>query len=228
MQELSKERIGRFTASSIWKLMSGGKTRETYIFEKAEEIVYGHTKSFSNKHIEHGLENEWEGIQSAQEVMGELIEPLNQKYFPINKNCGATPDAKVVTLSSITKASLDIKCPTTTFFKQKMIQIRESKPLYQNVPKESYYQGQMQMMALSKENERLGHPPVKEHYLVRYLTNMEIDDGGNKIEYDLPLETRLFYKKITAHEGVQNEILKMVSEAIKERDLLVRVFMNPI
>ncbi len=99
-----------------------------------------------------------------------------------------------------------------------MIFIKESKPEFQNVPKAMFYQGQMQMLAMG----------VKEHYLVRYLTAMGLDYYGNPLEYDLPLESRIFYQKIKADERVQAQIIGLVAEAAKERDLLVKIFKKPI
>lgn len=218
MLTLSKDRLGRFTASSIHKLFTGGATRETYIFEKAEEIIKGHSKQFSSKHTEHGHMHEFEAIQSFAEVSGLNVVYTDQVYYPINDNCGSTPDAKVVDFSDNVLASCDVKCPPETFFKQKMLFIKESKPQYQNVPKEFFYQGQMQMMSLK----------VNEHYLARYLTAMDIDFDGNKVEYDLPLNTRLFYQKITADSRVQEQILRLVEAASKERDLLVKIMKQPI
>lgn len=217
---LSNERIGKFTASSIHKLFVGGNgaTRDTYILEIAEEFVKGHQKRFSNKHTDHGHMNEYEAITSFKEATGLLVEYLDQQYFPINDNCGATPDAKVIDFAGKTIASCDVKCPTETFFKQKMIQIAQSKPKYQNVPKEMYYQAQMQMLALN----------IDEHYLVRYLTSMEIDQDGNKIEYDLDLNVRLFYKHIEADKIVQEEILEAVEIASKERDKYIELLIQPI
>lgn len=228
MQTLSKERLGRFTASSIWKLFAGGVTRDTYIFEKAEELVMGHVKEFSNKHTDHGHMHEQEAVENFSEVSGLVVENLLQQYFPINENCGATPDAAVKNFSNVILASSDVKCPTTTFFKQKMIFINESKPKYQNVPKEMFYQGQMQMMALTKHNRMLKHPPVGEHYLVRYLTAMDTDYHGNTIEYDLPLNVRLFYQCVKADSDVQQEIIRLVKEAVEERDILVKILMKPV
>lgn len=217
---LSPERIGKFTASDIYKLFIGGKgsTRDKYIFEKAQEVVTGHQKKFSNKHTDHGHMNEYEAIASFKDVTGFNVEYLDQQYFAINDNCGATPDAKVVDFSDNIIASCDVKCPTETFFEQKLLQIKESKPKYQNVPKEMYYQAQMQMMALGTDT----------HYLVRYLTSMEVDFNGDKIEYNLPLEVRLFYKEIKADKEVQDEILRLVEEASKERDALVKILLSPI
>ena len=217
---LSNERLGKFTASSIHKLFVGGKgaTRDSYIFEKAEEIVKGHAKMFNNRHTEHGHMNEFEAIESFQEVSGLLVEYLEQEYFAINSNAGATPDAKVVDFNGKTIASVDVKCPTETFFQQKMLMIKESKPEFQNVPKQYFYQAQMQMLALG----------VDTHYLVRYLTKSDLDYEGNKVEYNLPLNVRLYWKRITADKSVQDDILSLVEAAATERDLLVEIFTKPI
>lgn len=230
MQTLSNERLGNFTASRISDLFVGGKgvTRDKYIFEKAEEAVKGHGKSFSNRYTDHGNMNEFEAIQSFSELTGLNIEQLGQEYFAINENCGATPDAKVVDFKDVIIASVDAKCPPETFYTQKIMLIKESKPEYQNSPKSMFYQAQMQMMALTEHNRKLGHPPVTEHYLVRYLTSMDIDYDGNKIEYNLPLESRLFYKIIKQDVEVQNKILELVEIAAKERDVLINIFKKPI
>lgn len=218
MQTLSKDRLGKFTASEIHKLFTGGKTRETYIFEVAEEKVKGHAKEFSNKHTDHGHMHEHEAIMNFGEVTGLLVENLQQEFFKINDNCGATPDAKVIDFSGKVLASVDVKCPTTSFFEQKMLFIKEAKPEFQNVPKQMFYQAQMQMLAMG----------VKEHYLVRYLTAMDTDYYGDTIEYDLPLDVRLFYQKIKADERVQAQIIGLVELAAKERDLLISIMKQPV
>ena len=217
---LSVERLGRFTASTIHKLFVGGKgtTRDSYIQEKAEEIVRGHARSFSNRHTEHGQINEFEAIQSFAEYTGMNVEYLEQEYFAINENCGSTPDAKVVDFTGKTLASVDVKCPTESFFKQKMLMVLESKPEYQNVPKEYFYQAQVQMMSLG----------VDTHYLVRYLTKFDLDYEGNKIEYDLPLSVRLFYSEIKADPIVQQAILEEVAKASLERDKYVEIYLKPL
>jgi hypothetical protein len=230
MQKVAKEKLGMFTGSEAWKLFVGGKgaTRDGYIFQKAEEIVTGVRPSFSSKHTEHGLNNEFEALKKFEELTGKNVELLNQKFFVINKNCGATPDGAEVDFNGVILASIDAKCPTGTFFKQKMMLINESLPEYQNSPKSMFFQGQMQMMALTLHNKILGHPPVNKHILVRYLTAMDLDDLGNTIEYDLPLESRMFCKEIVADEEIQNQILTLIEQASNERDLLVEIFRKPI
>lgn len=230
--QLSKERIGNFTASSGWKLWPGVKggmtTRNTYIFEKAVERLTGQVVQFSNKNTEHGHMHEPEAIENFGLVSGLLVEDFGQEYLPINKNSGATPDAKVIDFDGIILATCDVKCPTTTFFRQKIDFVNESKPEYQNCPKEYFIQGQIQMLAATIHNEKLGHPPVTEHYLVRYLTSADVDYYGNTIEYDLPLETRIFWAKITADKKWQDEFLAHVDSAANERDLLIEIMRKPI
>lgn len=219
---LSKERLGKFTASRISDLFpgprGGASGRDKYIFEKAQEIVRKHEKQFSNKHTDHGHMNELEAGKAFADVTGLNVVYLDQKYFPINDSCGATPDFSVETFKGEIKASVDVKCPTESFFEQKMIFVNESKPEFQNCPKQMFYQGQMQMMALRTD----------EHYLVRYMTAMEMDFYGEKIEYDLPIDVRLFYQRITKDAIVQEQILEAVEQASKERDILVEIMMKPI
>jgi hypothetical protein len=227
---LSSERLGKFTASTIHNLFVGGKgaTKDSYIMDKAIEAVKGYAKSFSSKHTEHGNINELEALESFIEVTGLNAIYLDSVYFSINENCGSTPDAALVDFEGAMTASIDLKCPTEKFFEQKMMMINDSKPEFQNVPKAYFYQAQMQMMSLTKHNESLGHPPVINHYLVRYLTSTNYDFDGNKIEIDLPLNVRIFYKIIKADLEVQAKILKEVAQASEQRDALINILKQPI
>jgi hypothetical protein len=227
---LSNERLGKFTASTIHNLFVGGKgaTKDSYIMDKAIESVKGYAKSFTSKHTEHGNINELEALESFIEVTGLDAKYLDSEYFPINENCGSTPDAALINYDIVMTASIDLKCPTEKFFEQKMMMINDSKPEFQNVPKAYFYQAQMQMMSLSKYNESLGHPPVTNHYLVRYLTSTNYDFDGNKIEIDLPLNVRIFYKIVKADLEVQAKILQEVAQASEQRDALINILKQPI
>lgn len=218
---LSPERLGKFTASNIWKLFVEGKgtTRLGYIIQVAEEKVMGlQAPEKKNKYTEHGIFNEYEALEALEKITGFNVQYLDQKFFPINDDCGATPDAACLDFDDVIKASVDAKCPVTDFFKQKLMIMQNSKPEFQNSPRESFYQAQTQMMALKCED----------HYLVRYLTSTHVDDWGNKHEFNLSLEVRTFYKHITADKEVQEQIMEKVAEAAKERDKLVEMFMQVI
>jgi hypothetical protein len=227
---LSNERLGKFTASTIHNLFVGGKgaIKDSYIMDKAIESVKGYAKSFSSKHTEHGNINELEALESLIEVTGLNVVYTDSVYYPINENCGSTPDAVILDFDNIISATVDLKCPTEKFFEQKMMMINDSKPEFQNVPKAYFYQAQMQMMSLTKYNKSLGHPAVTNHYLVRYLTSTNYDFDGNKIEIDLPLNVRIFYKIIKADLKVQAKILQEVAQASEQRDALIQILKQPI
>ena len=204
-------------------------TRDKIIIEKAEEIVRGHAKrSIRTFDTDHGHLNEAEAGEKFSELTGLIVEYLEQEFFEINENSGSTPDFAVINFNREILASVDAKCPTETFYRQKLMFVQESKPEFQNVPKEMFVQGQMQMMSLSIENMKRGFGMVKNHYLVRYMTSSEIDDDGNKIEYDLPLESRMFWTKITADPDYQQMLSNEIEKASKERDLYVEIFRKPI
>jgi hypothetical protein len=227
---LSKERLGKFTASSIHNLFVGGKgaTKDSYIMDKAIESVKGYAKSFTSKHTEHGNINELEALESFIEVTGLNAVYLDSQYFPINENCGSTPDAAIMDFDGVIVASIDLKCPTEKFFEQKMMMINDAKPEFQNVPKAYFYQAQMQMMSLTEHTKKFNLPPVTKHYLVRYLTSTNYDFDGNKIEIDLPLNVRIFYKIVKADFEVQEKILQEVEQASKQRDALIQILTQPI
>jgi hypothetical protein len=227
---LSNDRLGKFTASTVYNLFVGGKgaTRDSYIMDKAIESVKGYAKSFTSKHTEHGNINELEALESFIEVTGMNAVYTDSQYYPINDNCGSTPDAVILDFDNVISATVDLKCPTEKFFEQKMMMINESKPEFQNVPKAYFYQAQMQMMSLTKHNETLGHPAVTNHYLVRYLTSTNYDFDGNKIEIDLPLNVRIFYKIVKADLEVQSKILQEVAVASEQRDALIQILKQPI
>ena len=54
-----------------------------------------------------------------------------------------------------------------------------------------------------------------------YLTSNQIDEWGNKIEFDIPLEKRHLFVPIEAQEAYQKEILKRIEEFLPLRDLLM-------
>jgi hypothetical protein len=227
---LSSDRLGKFTASTIHNLFVGGKgaTKDSYIMDKAIEAIKGYAKSFTSKHTEHGNINELEALESFIEVTGMNAVYTDSVYYPINENCGSTPDAVILDFDNVISATVDLKCPTEKFFEQKMMMINDSKPEFQNVPKAYFYQAQMQMMSLTKHNESLGHPAVTNHYLVRYLTSTNYDFDGNKIEIDLPLNVRIFYKIVKADLEVQAKILQEVAAASEQRDALIQILKQPI
>lgn len=224
MQQLSNKRLGSFTASRISELAIGSRggsaTRDKYIKQKAAEkltgIVNRGVKTYAT---EHGQYNEYEALDGFKSVTGLNIIYGKQEYYAINEDSGATPDGFEVDFDNKIVATIDAKCPQPdSFFEQKLMIVNDGKPEYQNVPKSYFYQAQMQMMAVG----------VEKHYLVRYLAEYFENESGDLIPCELPLEQRIFYSEIKADKAVQKEILEMIKTAVEERDLLIKIYKQPI
>lgn len=230
---LSKDRHGKFTASIGYEVIPGARggmaKRDKCIMDRAEEICTGMQKEIFGRALTHGTINEFEAGEEFKKLSGLIVESNDQRYMPIDANSGATPDFLVKDFSDIIIATVDTKCPLTKFFEQKMMVINESKPEYQNTPLQMFVQAQMQMKAATVLNATMGHPPVTKHYLVRYLTSCLIDDDGMKIEIDLPIESRMFWKEITFDQLFYDTILQPnIDSAAEERDKYVTIFKQPI
>ena len=137
------QRIGRFTASEIYKLMgikALGETGKTYAIEKAIEQLYGEMEeNFISYDMECGIETEPLAFAKFKELKGlEFLDVETCGFFELDKNYGASPDGLVSD-----NAILEIKCPkSTTFFK--LVATNEIDAKY-------YAQMQMQMMCTGRE-----------------------------------------------------------------------------
>lgn len=110
-------RIGKFTASEIWKLLSNekskkhlfGKTAITYITSRVTEITTGETISdsqeLSSKATEWGKKNEPLAIKAYEEKFNITVHG-KQDFIPYGDNGGATPDGLVGD-----DGMTEIKCP---------------------------------------------------------------------------------------------------------------------
>lgn len=254
---LSKERLGRFTASEIHRLFMkpsitdkqlalikilegkkrtdlqeaelqtlytkrdtfiSTKERDNYIFEKAEEKATGISQWFTSRATEHGLAYEYEAIKHFAKLSGLNVEYGEQKFYEVGKDGGATPDFTVKNFNGDTVATGDAKCPMTTFFEQKIIFVNNLYPEYQNCLKEQFFQAQMQMKALN----------VNEHYLIRYLADEFEDELGNMVKVTLPIQARIFWQLIKRDNKICDELDRIIETAATERDLLVKIFKQPI
>jgi hypothetical protein len=230
------KRKGKFTASEIYKLFVEPKTTKdknlgiwsdtamSYIFEKAVEETTGYRKQFTSMATEHGVVNEYEAFEAFEKLTNMGFALTSTTYFPINEISGASPDGVLYDDNdfSIIKAVMDVKCPynPVSFFEQKRM-FMEAKE-YQGVPKSYYYQMQMQMMATGSN---VG-------YLVRYLTSSHTDDFGNKYEFDIPIEGRIFWSEITRDEFVNEQIMERIEKAEETKQQIIQKIIyekvNPI
>ena len=123
MEQRSKEwfnmRLGRFTASQVDSLLGIkglGLTGESYIFEKAVEIVFGadEEESFISFDMQRGTELEPIAFAKFKELKAlDFIDVQETYFFPFGEHAGASPDGLVGK-----DAILEIKCPRPNkFFK---------------------------------------------------------------------------------------------------------------
>lgn len=107
-------RLGMFTASSIWQLMKGGRSKElfgqqamTYIHEKIAEIITGESKPQARSaSMDWGNQNEkdaylWLNKTHPHEYMGKE----NFKFYEFNQFSGGSPDGMSES------AVFEYKCP---------------------------------------------------------------------------------------------------------------------
>jgi len=136
-----KARLGRFTASRISELLADkgvGKTGESYVFEKACEIVFGSSddEDFVPFDIKRGIELEPFAFDKFKAIKAlEFIEVQKTTFFPYGEHAGASPDGLVGN-----DACLEIKCPRPTKL------FRLIKDGLKAIDKVYYDQMQMQML----------------------------------------------------------------------------------
>lgn len=193
------EKLGGLGASDIGALFTGqglkAKTAQTLAYKKALELITGEKETFTTPAMMHGIFSEEEAFNLV--VKPAFPDAIYQSADSIHIAPGmwATPD--VVDWEQ--KITMDIKCPYTvfTFFKN-----------WNNLPAVYIAQNQMQLLAT-------GH---KKGFIVLYLTSNVIDEFGNIIQYDIPIEQRHVFLPLDADQNFQDEILFRSTGFFKLRD----------
>lgn len=223
LSEWQKARIGKFSASEVWKLFVDPKTKDakekgwwsetalTYIMEKAVEQITGFRREIKAAALEHGNVNEAEAFEMFNKVCKLNFHPSAATFFPYKEIGGASPDGIQFANGSDLDIDgvCDIKCPydPVSFFDQKMMLENCDDQKFQGVPRNYYYQLQKQMLATG----------ASFGYLVRYLTSSVTDEFGNKFEFDLPLKHRLFYKLIKREESAIEQLIERMNAAEQKK-----------
>lgn len=185
---IEQKPLGSISASTIGALFTRdglkSKTAQSLAYQKAKEIITGKKRDITTVAMAHGVFNEEEAFYNVvKRLFPDSIYQSNQT-IEIEKDIYATPDV----VDHTEKLVIDIKCPYTpfTFFKNA-----------NNLPKGYIMQQQMQMLATGYDKG----------YVCLYLTSNKIDEWGNKIEYDIPLQDRHILIPIEADKEVQKEII---------------------
>lgn len=104
------ERLGKFTASEIHKLLGKqglGLTGETYCFEKACEIVFGidEEENFISSDMQRGINLEPLAFDKFKELKElDFIEVKEAYFFPLGENAGCRQCLRPERISSVQAA----------------------------------------------------------------------------------------------------------------------------
>ena len=145
--EWIQERLGRFTASEIHKLIPSGKggqpfsdTGKTYILEKLVELETGFPASeIYGPAVEWGSDKEPMARDWYTRITGNVVQ---EAYFePYGTHAGGSPDGLVGELGII-----EIKCPfkTVNHFKYRMARKAD------DLPAEYFWQIQMNLLCTGR------------------------------------------------------------------------------
>lgn len=145
--EWIQERLGRFTASEIHKLIPSGKggnkfseTGKTYILEKLVELETGFQASeIYGPALDWGTEHEPMAREWYTKLTGNVVQ---EAYFePYGAHAGGSPDGLVGELGII-----EIKCPfrTVNHFKYRMARTAD------DLPPEYFWQIQMNLLCTGR------------------------------------------------------------------------------
>jgi hypothetical protein len=154
-EQWQQARLNRFTASVIHKLMgnsrSGGllsKTAESFVYEKAAELLTGQSKAVYGDALTWGIEHEGAAFEAFSKHFFQDWAYYGGETFvfiPYGQYSGYSPDG----MSS--DAILEIKCPYNSAIHLKNFAINDADSLYEMHP-EYYYQMQLGMLATKLES----------------------------------------------------------------------------
>ena len=147
-QEWFNARLGRFTASQISKLLGKkgfGATGETYIFERAAEILTGQPIEIQENYaMKRGTELEPYAKKWYEKSFE--VEIKEAGFIEFGKYAGASPDGIVNE-----NYGIEIKCPNNPANHVRNLLMKSENDLKDNFP-EYYYQIQMCMLATGLNN----------------------------------------------------------------------------
>lgn len=112
-EEWFAQRMGRFTSSEFYKLMTSPKSKseilsegaKTYVMEKVAETLTGQSKpSFDSLAMSWGTENEPQAREWYTKLSGSMVEECG--FIQHGEHAGGSPDGLVGT-----DGGIEIKCP---------------------------------------------------------------------------------------------------------------------
>lgn len=156
-----QQRLGKFTASEIHKLMSKGRAKDqyfgrgamTYIKTKVAEIITGErTPDVSTNAIEYGRSMEPEAFEFFQ-LMYPDIEAVHfgisvPEFYAFGDFAGGSPDG--LTINGLQLGIIEIKCPYNSANHVEHLLLKSAEDLKDYSP-EYYYQVQANLLFTERE-----------------------------------------------------------------------------
>jgi len=133
--EWFKARLGRFTGSTISKLMGGPATREGEILQKVEEILTGGWREINAPSLEWGTKLEpaliYEYEKRTKQSVGDIA------FVPFGEWGGCSPDGKILGKNKI----IEGKCPSNGRYHLEALLIKDQEDFKNNatIKKRGYY-----------------------------------------------------------------------------------------
>jgi hypothetical protein len=180
------QRLGRFTASEVWKLFTQprskdakangelSETTKSYIMEKVAEELTGQAKEISAKSLDWGNDNEEAAKKYFTELTGIEVKPAS--FVPFSIMSGGSPDGYIEEDSL-----LEIKCPFDSVVQLKYLSLKDQESLKQDFP-ENYWQCQANMLFAKKNKCVLAayDPRMTEEKLKMKILVLTPDLGDQK------------------------------------------------
>lgn len=228
--EWKLQRLGRFTASEMHKLMTSGRkkgetfgqTALTYIQEKIAEILTGECKELEGiKALEWGAANEMDAIREFAQIHHETVEFFgtgNPQFFAHDAVSGGSPDGLTETLV------VECKCPYNSANHIDFLTASRALPKHAHGDwlkenwKEYYVQTQFNMLCCQRKKAVLisYDPRVINHD--HRLAVLWIDANP---DYQMDISNRILDAKkivkraLNAFDGIEDEPLTPAQQAFE-------------
>ena len=152
--EWEAQRIGKFTASEIHRLMGNprkkgeilSETAKSFVIEKAAEILTGQKRPIYGAALDWGVEHEQEAFLKFNVISDQMWDYYGGqefKFYSYGVFSGASPDG--LSMSHL----LEIKCPYESHNHIKHMLIKDNEDFKSSRP-EYYWQMQLGMIATEK------------------------------------------------------------------------------
>lgn len=186
-----KQRLGKFTASEIHKLMKIPKSKAdtfaeasyTYILEKVSEVLTGFAPVKNGEALVWGIEQEATAKKWFARITGKTIE--EKGFISYTDHSGGSPDGVVE------DGIIEIKCPWNTVNHIK--HIMDSNNFRSNFP-EYYWQMQMNMLVTGKDKA----------YFISFDPRIDEESG-------------MFIKEIVRDQADIDLMIKKIEEATEAK-----------